>query len=197
MMRCVSYFQFTKHILKFVLKSFIDQIKQGRSYFFSPWSYLVCFKDYESRADWYRTGPELAVELRRRLYGTKSGKPTLQYVDASTLIGYQLPSKAQETNFCRREDKAAECAVYYRRYNSTSDVEVQKSTLGDFAGRGLIAVRDIPANSSLFKHENMKSFFVLPLTWYIITSMQEKAAAYHIHFIDMQLSSIETFISGE
>ena len=136
--------------------------------------------------------------MRRRLYGTKSGKPILRYGDASTLIDYQLPSKAQETIFCRREDKADECAVSKRKYNSatSSFVQVRKSLLGDYAGRGLFAARDIPANTHLFTRENVNSFYVLPSTWYIITSMRELADAHRLHFVDEQLSSVETFTSG-
>ncbi len=172
--------------------------KKGHSHFFAPWSYLVCFKNYKSRANWYRTAPELAIELHRRLYGTKSGKPILRYGDASTLTGYQLPSKAQETIFCRREEKADECTLSNRKYSSapSSFVQVRKSALNDYAGRGLIAAQNIPANTHLFTRENVNSFNVLPLTWYIITSMRELADAHRLHFVNMQLSSVETFTSG-
>ena len=75
-------------------------------------------------------------------------------------------------------------------------MKVRKSTIGDYAGRGLFAARDIPANTHFFTRENVNSFYVLPLTWYIITSMRELADAHRLHFVDMQLSTVEVFISG-
>jgi hypothetical protein len=172
--------------------------KKGHSYFFAPWSYLVCFKNYESRANWYRSAPELAVELHERLYGTKSGQPTLRYVDESTLIDYQLPSKAQETTYCRGEDKAKECDRVSRKYDfvPSSDLQVRKSPIGDYAGRGLFAAKDIPAHSYLFVQESVHCFYFLPLTWSIMTSMQMWAHAHQLHFVESKLSSVLVFTGG-
>jgi hypothetical protein len=82
---------------------------EGHSHFAAPWTYLVCFKDYETRSSWYKTAPELEIEMHERLYRTKSGRPTLLYFDAPAMMGYQLPSRAHETSNCRREDKPKEC----------------------------------------------------------------------------------------
>ena len=78
---------------------------EGHSHFLAPWTYLVCFKNYESRARWYKTAPKLEIEMHERLHRKKSGRSTLLFFDAPAMMGYQLPSRAHETVHCRREDK--------------------------------------------------------------------------------------------
>ncbi|KAL3809853.1 hypothetical protein ACHAXA_009268 [Cyclostephanos tholiformis] len=77
--------------------------------FYAPWSYIVCFKDSKSRASWYETSAGIDIKLQQRLHKTKSGKLSLLYFDASTMLGYQLPAKVDETVYCRKVVKPWEC----------------------------------------------------------------------------------------
>ena len=79
----------------------IHAYDEGHSLFDAPWSYLVCFKNIISRARWYKTPAEIDIELHRRLYPTKSGKPPLLFADAAMIRSYQVPSKADENVECR------------------------------------------------------------------------------------------------
>jgi hypothetical protein len=52
----------------------------------SPWSYLVALKDRRLRSRWYRSAPELDIELRKRIRQTQSGIPALKVCDAPTMV---------------------------------------------------------------------------------------------------------------
>lgn len=90
---------------------------QGHSGYYAPWSYLVCLKDSTSRANWYETAARIDIKLHQRLHKTKSGKPSLLHFDASTMLGYQLPPKVDETVYCRKVVKPRECDDDYRGNN--------------------------------------------------------------------------------
>ena len=91
----------------------MHQQLQGHSGYFAPWSYLVCFKNSKSRASWYETSAGIEIKLHQRLHRTKSGKPTLTYFDAPTMMGYQLPPKSDETVYCRKALTPRECNDNY------------------------------------------------------------------------------------
>jgi len=142
-----------------------------------PWHYLVALKNYSSRAGWHRTAPELQIELQQRLHKTKSGLPILRYFDATTMISFQLPPKAQETTYCRKEDEPWECdeivGVHpeFVSLPSSEYLKVEKSGLG----RGLFASKNIPKDGTLSLDESGKSFHFPPLTWSVIKSLIEWA----------------------
>ena len=86
---------------------------EGHSHFSAPWAYLVNFKDAKAKERWYRTAAEIDIELHTRMKRTKSGKPPLRFFDAATMMSYQVPSKAQEATYCRKEAKPSECDRAY------------------------------------------------------------------------------------
>ncbi|KAL9189904.1 hypothetical protein ACHAXT_009579 [Thalassiosira profunda] len=87
----------------------IHTYDEGHCHFYSPWQFLVAFKDAASGvAGCRRNAAEVELELKRRLLGTRSGERALKYVDGSTLVGYQTPPKVVETHYCRKEN-AEEC----------------------------------------------------------------------------------------
>ena len=144
-----------------------------------PWSYLVALKEYKSKAGWHRNVPELQIELQQRLYKTKSGLPVLRYFDAATMISYQVPSKAQELTYCRREEEPSECddmiGVSPEQVSlpSSEYLTVGKSGVGERAGRGLFAAKDIPKYGALALDENAKSFHFTPGTWSVVESLND------------------------
>jgi len=174
---------------------------EGHSHFSGPWTYLVCFKDYESRASWYKAAPELDIEMHKRLYKTKSGRPTLLYFDAPTMMGYQLPSRAQETAHCRREDKQKECDKHLLLDTEfvnvpVSHLKAQKSSIGQYSGRGLFAAQDISKNSILAVDGSVKSFQVLPSTVNAIENLLKCAEARNFPFVESEVSGIYNFMEG-
>mmetsp|Transcript_10902 Transcript_10902/g.24080 ORF Transcript_10902/g.24080 Transcript_10902/m.24080 type:complete len:970 (-) Transcript_10902:202-3111(-) len=182
----------------------IHRYDEGHSHFYMPWSYLVAFKDYESRAGWHRTAPELQIALQQRLHKTKSGAPVLRYFDAATMLQYQLPSKAQETTYCRKEEYPWECDEWvgihpdYAHLPAAEYLKVDKSGVGEHAGRGLFAAQDIPKGATLALDEGGKAFHFPPLTWDVVESLHSWADDNDdtIPFVEDQISAIYTFVEG-
>merc|ERR1719221_2154944 len=83
---------------------------EGHSHFYMPWEYLVAFKKSRgSDTAWRRSQSEIEVALHNRIRRTKSGRPALRYVDASTVAQFQLPSKAREVNYCLHKEHTQQC----------------------------------------------------------------------------------------
>ena len=147
-----------------------------------PWSYLVAFKDYTSRAGWHRTAPELQIELQQRLHKTKSGLPVLRYFDAATMVTFQIPSKAQELTYCRSEDEHWECDEFVGIHPVNEHPEYIHLLASEYltvgksgAERGLFAAKDIPKHASLSQDESGKAFHIPPLTWTVISTFNNWA----------------------
>lgn len=169
------------------------------SHFDAPWSYLACFKSYTSRTSWYRTAPELDIEMHQRLYRMKSGRPTLINFDAPTMMGYQLPSRAQETAHCCREDKAIECEGLLGMDPRVvavpaSHMKAQKSVIGEYAGRGLFAAQDIPKETVLGYNGSVKAFHMLPSTASVMINFNAWAEDHNYQFLE--LSMLYNFVEG-
>ena len=159
-----------------------------------PWSYIVALKDYKSRADWYRTGPELQIALQQGLYRTKSGQTSLRYFDAATMISYQTPSKAQETTYCRGEENQSKCDKSVGVHLDLDYLRVGKSGVGESAGRGLFAVRDIPFNATIALDIAAQSFHVPPSTLTVVESLYENPQ--EVSFVKDEISKGYAFIEG-
>ena len=167
-----------------------------------PWCYLVAFKNYESRANWYRNAAEIDILLRQRLHGTKTGKPTLLHFDAPTMIGYQVPPKEFESIYCLKDHEPEECDEFLGFWPGIvnvpiSSVEVRQSSIGEHAGRGVYAVHDIPNGTCIAMEGGVKSFHVLPSTWSVIESMYHWANG-NDDFVTLEelFDSLFTYIEG-
>ena len=174
---------------------------EGHSKFYMPWSYLVALKQYESRAAWHRTAPEIEIKLQQRLHKTKSGREILRYFDAPTMLSYQLPSKASETAYCRREEYPDECDEFvgiqpdeYINLPSSEYLRVDKSKIAH-GGRGVFAAKRLPANSTLALDEASKAISAGPLAWSVITEM-EAWGDEHLPYVEDMISGLYTFIEG-
>lgn len=176
--------------------------EEGHSKFFAPWSYLVSFKDSASRAKWYRNSAEIEIETHKRIHRTKSGRPALHYFDGPTMVSYQLPPKAHETMYCRSGDKE-ECKTFLGIDPETVDIpasnfEVRKSSVGEFAGRGLYAAQDISQGSKFNLKDSALSFHVLPSAWSTMWSLYEWADDNYdaFKFVCEELVGLITYIDG-
>merc|ERR1712032_470169 len=83
--------------------------EEGHSGFLAPWSILVAFKDAETRRNWYRNNAEIDLQLRKRILPTSTGRTSLRNFDGATMKQYQLPPRAFETIYCRREGSPEDC----------------------------------------------------------------------------------------
>ncbi|KAL9187988.1 hypothetical protein ACHAXT_006366 [Thalassiosira profunda] len=140
--------------------------EEGRDHF------LVAFKDYQSRANWHMTAAEIDVQLHRRIRRTTAGDPNLIF-DAPTMLRYQVPPKASETQYCHQTAIPWECEEYIGvdpelAQIPESSLEARKSTIGPHAGRGLFATRDISEGTTADLSVGVKAFHVLPSSWSVI-----------------------------
>ena len=70
----------------------------------TPTSFLVACKNASFYHQFYSVTPETVDEMiSARTVETKSGKPVLQYYDGAVHASLQVPPKAYETTYCRRE----------------------------------------------------------------------------------------------
>jgi len=176
---------------------------EGHSKFDAPWSYLICFKNSQSRASWYKSSTEFDIQLHNRLYRTKSGKPILHYFDAPTMSSYQMPPKAEETVYCRGVNNREACKWEVGMHPDivnipASHLEARKSEVAEFAGRGLFAAQDIPSGSCLAMDKSVTNFHVSPSAWSIITRLQTWANQNRANFasVENKISTVSTFTTG-
>lgn len=91
----------------------IHTYTEGHCHFFSPWQFIVAFKNIHTSVNWFRDEAEVELKLHQRLHRTKSGKPILQYFDGHVMRHYQSPSKVITTNNCRssEDDNELKCST--------------------------------------------------------------------------------------
>ncbi|KAL3826561.1 hypothetical protein ACHAXA_003625 [Cyclostephanos tholiformis] len=176
------------------------------SHFYMPWSYLVALKDYKSRARWHMTAPELQIELQQRLHRTKSGEPVLRYFDAATMISYQLPSRAQETTYCRQTtdlEILPDCDDILKFYPNYTHLPLEylrvgKSGVGKRAGRGLFATRNIPSYATLGTEKGVHCFKFPPSTWSVLNSLVEWSDrnSDEFPFVKTEIDKLHTYANG-
>jgi hypothetical protein len=115
-------------------------------------------------------------------------EPTFSYFDSATMTRYHYPSKASETVYCRRQPTPLGCNNNDHETSSSSSrggnrgrgfnleqpsipvdmLDVQKSWLGDHAGRGVFAKVDIPAGSYLGLESAVHAVWFGPYTFDLI-----------------------------
>ena len=166
---------------------------EGYSHYDASWSYLVSFKNYKSRARWYRNSAEIEIELRQRIHATKSGQSALRFFDGPTMISYQLPSKVQEVVFCRKEETPWECKLGFDQdliKDPTYQFETQTSGIEEYDTVTHQTARDVPKRYNIKMSDGSKAFHILPSTWSLIDAMYGYGSAQY------KISSVSAFAEG-
>ena len=88
--------------------------------FLEPHSFLVVCKSDDCRRRWYAESDQIDFAIYERIRDTKSSEPALVHFDGSTQRSYQVPPRAWETVYCRREPEPFECA--YRGLDLTKEI---------------------------------------------------------------------------
>ena len=88
--------------------------------FLEPHSFLVVCKSDSCHKRWYAEADEIDYAIYDRIRDTKSEEPALVHFDGSTQKSYQVPPRAWETVYCRREPEPFECA--YRGLDPTKTI---------------------------------------------------------------------------
>ena len=85
-----------------------------------PNSFLVACRDISCRKQWYAETDEVDYQIYDRIGGTVSEEPSLIHFDGATQRSFQMPPRAWETIYCRREPEPFECA--YRGLDMDKDL---------------------------------------------------------------------------
>jgi len=88
--------------------------------FLEPHSFLVVCRSDSCHKRWYAGADEIDYAIYDRIRETKSGEPALVHFDGSTQRSYQVPPRAWETVYCRRDPEPFECA--YRGLDMTKEI---------------------------------------------------------------------------
>lgn len=119
--------------------------------FEDPWQFIVAFRDFDSRAEWYANSALIDVKIQQRGIRTTSGASPFLYFDGATMKSYQYPDKASEIVFCRTNTDRKDCSTGHGfdpdRFNiPLTSLELRPRSLGEKAGWGVFATVDIPRN---------------------------------------------------
>lgn len=101
--------------------------EEAHSGFEEPHSFLTVCKSATCRSRWYAESDAVDFQVYERIVRTKSKERALVHFDGSTQRSYQVPPKAWETVYCRREPTPFECA--YRWLDTTK--ELHDYVIGD------------------------------------------------------------------
>jgi hypothetical protein len=149
----------------------------GHSGFSLPWQYVVAFKDYETRADWFSNAASVTKKIRERSLSTVDGSSPFLYFDGPTMSTYHFPSKETEVVFCRGNPHLENCREGHgfdpeRRSFPISSLEVKQSSLGERTGRGVFAKVDIPRQSYVGLEKLIPIIYGSPQTYNLMANWE-------------------------
>ena len=123
----------------------------------------------------------------------RTGGSSLKHFDGAVFHQYQTPPREWENDFCGRIPTPSECNLFLNTHNeavvtvSKNNFHVGVSSIGEGAGRGLFATRDIPAGSFVsFEHMDQQVYFDQDST-YAIRNLSGKFP---------ELSKVMTYMDG-
>ena len=151
-------FSIDKNRLKFIQMLVDIGFESVRDYeeshngFESPWEFIVAFKAYSTKSDWFASSAEIDLKMAKRGMRTKTGDSPFFFFDGATMQTYHFPSKGSEATFCRHAPNVTDCKAGHgfdptRMNLPLSALFVNQSSLGENAGRGVFARMDIPLHS--------------------------------------------------
>jgi hypothetical protein len=152
-------------------------MKQSHNGFEKPWQFIVAFKSFDTKADWFVDESLINLKIHQRTIHTVNGGSPLLYFDGATMLSYLHPSKASEAVFCHRNPKPASCEAGQgfdpeRENLPLSSLEVKPSSLGEKAGRGVFAKVDIPQLSYIGLERLIHMVYMHPSAHDVISSMR-------------------------
>mmetsp|Transcript_30368 Transcript_30368/g.51974 ORF Transcript_30368/g.51974 Transcript_30368/m.51974 type:complete len:858 (+) Transcript_30368:175-2748(+) len=132
--------------------------EDAQSGYVDPVAFLVACRDASCRKNWYGQTDEINYQVFDRLQAMKSKKPALIQFDGATQRSYQVPPRAWETVYCRREPEPFECAYrgldmtkelfeYYPKNEDESAFVIRESKEGAENDAAVYATVDIPEGS--------------------------------------------------
>ena len=77
-----------------------------------------------------------------------------------------------------------------------SHIKAEKSKIGEYSGRGIFAVQDIPKNSILAVDSTVKSFHVSPASVSAVENLMELAEERDLSLVESKVSAFYNFVEG-
>ena len=111
------------------------------------------------------------------------------------MVSYQVPNRAKETVFCRRQPTPEECLVGESDYDpSVSNIpvtsfEVKKSGSGQDSGRGVFTKVDIPEGSYISAETSVHAVGFMPSTAALIRKISREDFGNAAKVIDWYMDS--------
>lgn len=144
-----------------------------------PWQFVVAFRDYDSRVEWFANGAWLDLKIASLTYPTIDGNPELLHFDGAVMQSYAYPSRASEVVFCRGNPDSTHCKDGHgfdpeRPHIPSSQLEVKMSSEGENVGRGLFAKVDIPEYSYVALDQAVHPVHIEPDTTAVALAMRDK-----------------------
>lgn len=132
--------------------------EDAQSGYSAPVAFLVACRDSSCRKRWYGQTDEINYQVFDRLHPMKSRKPALVQFDGATQRTYQVPPRAWEIVYCRREPEPFECTYrgldmtkelfeYYPNNEDESAFVIRESKESSEDDAAVYATVDIPEGS--------------------------------------------------
>jgi hypothetical protein len=144
-----------------------------------PWQFILAFKSFDTRVDWFSNEASVNLEIRKRATPTTSGGSPFLFFDGATQQSVMYPSRASETVFCRQEETPEKCEgghgfdPEWPNLSIAFALEVKESSIGEFDGRGLFAKNDIPAPSYVGLDQLVHPLYFYPSCYEVLDEMAQ------------------------
>ena len=135
-------------------------------------------KNHHTRGLWYQTTAELELAIYDRLLRTHSGKSPLNFFDSATMKQYQVPDKAFEDVYCKKDPIPTTCLElrsFSEKLNNipASDLEVKINSNGRSSRRGIYSTVDIKRGESIAVEQSSTNLYFKPSTVSCIHLMEQ------------------------
>jgi len=133
----------------------VRNYEESHAGFNFPWQFVVAFKSFESRENWFHDEASTNVDIHERILPTKTGDSALRYFDGPTMMSYKFPSKASEIVFCLRDSKSEMCNQGRNEDPNEWKSPVSVMTMGDSEVSKRTFPSTVPDNDQLSSRERM------------------------------------------
>jgi len=150
-----------------------DQMQNGAMFVYEeahtgydvPSAFLTVCKSSTCRDLWYAEAMVLDYDINMRMRETKSHKPILMHFDGATQHSFQIPPRAWEEVYCRRDPRPFECD--YRGLDLTKelfevDMEDEEQSSFEIVVENVEGDEGVEVTSVYAKKDMPKGSYIMP-----------------------------------
>ena len=146
--------------------------------FFTPWQFMVAFKSYESKLNWYDNQAEIDLKLNERSFEPLDDTDSLfHYYDGATHQTYLYTSRLVENKFCLSEKLPDYCEIGHGYDPDVQNIDIDSLEVRlskiENAGKGLFVKKDFSAGSYVSIDSCVGGLFFLPTTARLIKAVKQ------------------------